>query len=103
MTQRFGKGLKTPSQVRARENTQPTSAQLNALVVFYKLGEKLGRCPKRSELAEAMGVTDAGAGKHLQQLTDKGLLEEEKELVVVGRRLTENGKAWIKQMQKSGS
>jgi predicted ArsR family transcriptional regulator len=89
-----------PSQVRAREpqNLQPTTAQLDALVAFAQLSERLGRDPTKRELSAELGLSESGAQGHLTQLTLKGCFEEEKKLVVVGRKLTPYGKAWVKRM-----
>jgi response regulator of citrate/malate metabolism len=89
---------KRPYPVRAREEpaTQlPTATQMAALEAFAKLCDELGRDPSVRELSARLGLSALGAQQHLVQLTLKGCLEEEKELVTVGRKLTPLGKKWL--------
>lgn len=88
-----------PSPVRAREEAASkhlTPAEMTTLRVFAELTEELGRSPSVREVSKAMGLSEQGAQRHLISLSFKGSLEDEKELITVGRKITALGKQWLK-------
>lgn len=91
----MSKKLLKPSPVRARENLVPTSAQLECLRAHKELENKLGRSPSIRELSAKLGMSPMGAQAHVTQLVFKGLLEEQKELRVIGRSTTPTGDKWL--------
>lgn len=94
----MSKRLVKPKPARVERepvNWNPTTTQLEALAAHERLRLKLGRHPSVREVSEALGLTTAGAQPLLAALTIKGLLEEVKELRVVGRQLTPLGKKWL--------